>query len=84
MESDLTLTLHIMEDSTDTAVHAILNVRGDHFESIGKARRRSTDPSLPVIGEELAIARALQDLTAQVSESANTKIEDFLKADSLA
>lgn len=84
MESDLTLKLHVMEDSTDTAVHAILNVRGDHFEAIGRARRRRTDRSLPVIGEELAIARALQELTSQVSEAANTKIEDFLEVDSLA
>lgn len=82
MESDLTLKLHLMEDDTDTAVHALLDIRGDHFESVGKARRRPTDRSLPVIGEELAIARALQDLTTQVAEAANQKIEDFLDPDS--
>ncbi len=58
--------------------HAVLNLRGDHFESVGKARRNPTDPPLPVIGEELAIARALQDLTGQVMRAAQDKIADFL------
>jgi hypothetical protein len=31
-----------------------------------------------VIGEELAIARALQDLTGQVMRAAQDKIADFL------
>ena len=58
--------------------HAVLNLRGDHFESVGRARRNPTDPPLPVIGEELAIARALQDLTGQVMRAAQDKIADFL------
>ncbi len=58
--------------------HAVLNLRGDHFESVGKARRNPIDPPLPVIGEELAIARALQDLTGQVMRAAQDKIGDFL------
>ena len=33
---------------------------------------------MPVVGEELAVARALQDLTNQVMEAANRKIEQFL------
>jgi hypothetical protein len=56
----------------------VLNLRGDHFESVGKARRNPIDPPLPVIGEELAIARALQDLTGQVMRAAQDKIADFL------
>ena len=78
MEKDLTLNLHVVEDDTDTAVHAVLNLRGDHFESVGKARRKPIDPPLPVIGEELAVARALQEISAQVMEAANSKIEEFL------
>jgi Domain of unknown function (DUF1876) len=58
--------------------HAVLNLRGDHFEAVGKARRNPNDPPLPVIGEELAIARALQDLTGQVMRAAQDKIADFL------
>ena len=78
MEKDLTLNLHVVEDDTDTVVHAVLNLRGDHFEAVGKARRKPVDPPLPVIGEELAVARALQDVSAQVMEAAHTKIEEFL------
>ena len=78
MEKALTLNLHVVEDDTDTVVHAVLNLRGDHFETVGKARRKPIDPPLPVIGEELAVARALQDLAAQVMEAAQTKIEEFL------
>lgn len=78
VEKDLTLNLHVVEDDTDTTVHAVLNLRGDHFESLGKARRKPIDPPMPVIGEELAVARALQDLAGQVMEAAHTKIEEFL------
>lgn len=78
MEKDLTLHLHIDEDRWDTVAHAVLNLRGDHFESLGKAKRNPVDPPMPVVGEELAVARALQDLTNQVMDAANRKIEQFL------
>jgi len=78
MEKDVTLNLHLSEDDIETVAHAILNLRGDHFESIGKARRNPADPPMPVVGEELAIARALQTLTGQVMEAAQDKVETFL------
>ncbi|MGH8936842.1 MAG: dsRBD fold-containing protein [Acidimicrobiia bacterium] len=77
-EKDITLALHLSEDETETMALAVLNLRGDHFESVGKARRNPIDPPMPVIGEELAIARALQELTGQVMEAARSKIEQFL------
>ncbi len=80
-EKDLTLNLHLAEDETETTVHAILDLRGDHFESMGKARRKPTDRPMPVIGEELAVARALADLVNQVMEAAQSKIEQFLEPD---
>ncbi|MDH3306584.1 MAG: DUF1876 domain-containing protein [Acidimicrobiia bacterium] len=78
MEKDISLNLHLAEDETETIVHAVLNLRGDHFESLGKAKRNPIDPPMPVVGEELAIARALSDLTSQVMEAAQQKIETFL------
>lgn len=81
MEKDISLNLHLMEDEYQTVAHGVLNLRGDHFEALGKAKRRPTDPQLPVIGEELAIARALQDLTGQVMEAAQAKIAQFLEPD---
>ncbi len=77
MEKDITIDLHLIEDDTTTVAHAVLNLRGDHFESKGSAKRNPIDPPTPVIGEELAIARALQDMTAQVLEAAQEKISTF-------
>lgn len=78
VEKDITLALHLSEDETETMAQAVLNLRGDHFEAVGRARRNPVDPPMPVIGEELAIARAMQDLTGQVMEAARNKIEQFL------
>lgn len=78
MEKDVTLTLHLSEDETETLAHAVLNLRGDHFESTGSARRNPIDPPMPVVGEELAIARALGEITNQVMMAAQNKIEEFL------
>ena len=71
------ITLHLVEDETNTMVHTVLDLRGDHFESTGTARRNPLDPPSPLIGEELAVARALQELAAQLIEAAQVKLEDF-------
>lgn len=77
-EKDITLSIHIEEDDTDTTAKAVLDLRGEHFEATGKARRNPVDPVKPVIGEELAIARALRRLESQITDSAEEKIEKFL------
>lgn len=77
-EKDVTLSIHIEEDDTETTATAVLDLRGDHFEATGKARRNPIDPVKPVIGEELAIARALRKLESQITDSAEEKIERFL------
>jgi hypothetical protein len=78
MEKEISLSLHLSEDDTETLAHAVLNLRGDHFEAMGKARRNPEDAPMPVVGEELAIARALQEITGQVMTAAQNKIEEFL------
>ena len=78
MEKDITLSIHLDEDMDNTLAYAQLYLRGDHFESVGRARRNPADPPMPVIGEELAIARALQELTGPVMEAAQTKVSEFL------
>lgn len=75
---EVTLSIHLAEDETNTVATAVLDLRGDHFEAVGTARRNPSDPAKPVIGEELAIARALRTLEAQITESAEDKIERFL------
>ena len=71
------IKLHMVEDRTTTIVHTVLDLRGDHFEATGKAKRNPADPPVPVVGEELAVARALQDLSGQLIEAAQHKIETF-------
>jgi len=78
MEKDVSIDLHFMEDDLSTTVKAVLNLRGDHFEAAGRARRNPTDRPMPVIGEELALARALQNLTANIMDAAQQKIDEYL------
>ena len=77
MEKDVTIAVHLSEDATDTLATMRLDLRGDHFEAVGKARRNPIDPPLPTIGEELAIARALANLEEAVMEAARDRIERF-------
>lgn len=77
MEQDITLSLHLSEDEKETVVTTVLDLRGEHFEAVGRARRNPIDPPTPVIGEELAIARALGKLQDQMMEAAREKIELF-------
>jgi hypothetical protein len=80
-EKDVSLSIHLVENETETVATAVLDLRGDHFEAEGKARRNPIDPSKPVIGEELAIARALRSLESQITTTAEKKIEEFLVHD---
>jgi hypothetical protein len=78
MRRTVQVSLHIEEDDQETTVHARLDLQGDRFESYGKARRSPEDPTMPVVGEELAIARALGSLNAQIMEAAQDRITEFL------
>ncbi len=78
VEKDVTLSIHLSEDDTETVAVTSLDLRGEHFEGTGRARRNPIDPPYPVIGEELAIARALSELHARLIEAAQEKIEQHL------
>lgn len=78
MEKDITIDVHIDEDESNTMVRTVLDMRGDHFEAVGRARRNPTDEPMPLIGEELALARALTSLHGQIMEAAQDKIARFL------
>jgi len=71
------INLHLVEDDTSTMIHTRLDLRGDHFEATGTARRNPIDPPSPAVGEELALARALQDLAGQLLDTAQHRIEHF-------
>ena len=58
------------EDGDHTEARATITLRGATFTGRGRARRSPGDPSVPVIGEELAAARALSDLAHRLVEAA--------------
>ena len=78
MQQTVHVDVRIDEDATNTLVFVELDLRGDHFEAVGRAKRNPHDKPMPVVGEELAAARALGNLALQVMEAAHTKIERFL------
>lgn len=78
MKKDITIDVHIEEDESTTTVRTVLDLMGDHFESKGRARRNPIDEPMPVVGEELALARALNGLQMEVMEAAQDKIARFL------
>jgi hypothetical protein len=75
MHQHISMEIGIDEDDTVTLVHAVLDLRGDHFTATGSARRNPIDANLPVVGEELALARALGSLEDQIIDAAYAKID---------
>ena len=65
------------EEDDRTRADAILEFGGQRFHGWGQAKRSPGDPSVPVIGEELAAARALSDLSHQLVSAAAQRIEDY-------
>jgi hypothetical protein len=78
VNKDITIKVHIEEDDTTTTVRTVLDLMGDHFEAQGRARRNPMDEPMPVVGEELALARALNGLQMHVMEAAQDKIARYL------
>jgi hypothetical protein len=64
------------EDIDHTEVRANMVPRGARFTGFGRARRNPADPNLPMVGEELAAARALSDLTHKLVEAAAEAISE--------
>ena len=75
MHQHITIEVGIDEDESMTLAHVTLDLRGDHFDATGKAKRNPTDPNVPVIGEELALARALGMLEEQLIDRVYARID---------
>ena len=67
--------LSFTEDEDRTRADAILELASRKFHGFGQAKRAPDDPRVPVIGQELAAARALSDLSHQLLEEAAGRIE---------
>lgn len=68
----------IDEAEDHTEAEATIRVRDRDFTGRGRARRNPRDPNVPVVGEELATARALADLAHQLLAAAADEIEGFV------
>lgn len=65
------------EDSDHTRADALLTAGDRQYRGWGHAKRNPVDPDIPKIGEELAAARALSDLSHQLLHAASEAIEVF-------
>jgi hypothetical protein len=65
------------EEDERTRADAIIELASQRFHGFGQAKRAPDDPSVPVIGQELAAARALSDLSHQLLHAAAERIESF-------
>jgi hypothetical protein len=60
-----------------TRADAVLELASARFHGFGQAKRAPSDPNVPVIGQDLAAARALSDLSHQLVHAAAERIETF-------
>jgi hypothetical protein len=72
-----TVEIVLTEDENRTRADAQLRAGARTLHGWGHARRNPVDPNVPAIGEELATARALSDLTDQLVHLAAHTIEAF-------
>ena len=65
------------DDDRRTRADAVLELGSQRFHGWGQAKRSPGDPNVPVVGEDLAAARALSDLSHQLLHAAAGRIEDW-------
>ena len=66
--------LRFEEDADHTEAWATMQTQVGTFTGWGRARRNPIDPSVPLVGEELAAARALLQLADALRQSAGELI----------
>jgi Domain of unknown function (DUF1876) len=65
------------EEDDRTRADAVLDLASERYHGYGRAKRAPDDPNVPVIGQDLAAARALSDLSHQLLHTAAERIEEF-------
>jgi hypothetical protein len=74
----LRIDVSVSEDADHCEAVAHVRVRGRDFSGWGRARRNPADPEMPVVGEELAVARALSEVSHQLVVAAADSLESAL------
>ena len=75
-----TVDIYLAEEDGHTQARAELRNRDRTLSGRGVARRRPTDREVPEIGDELAVARALGDLSQQLTAAALDDITAFVNS----
>jgi len=71
----LPLQVHLVERDSDTTADVTLTLdSGEQLRGHGMSHRSPRDPDVPEIGDELATARALSELSHRLVESAAESI----------
>lgn len=71
-----TIQVILDEDGDDTQAEAVLDVEGKtEIRGRGRSRRNPIDTPVAMIGDELAVARALSDMAHRLLDAAATDIE---------
>lgn len=68
------IDLEVVEDDDQCRATATLATSKGPMEAVGLARRNPVDPRVPVVGEELAIGRALTELGERLVAAAGTDL----------
>ena len=71
-----TISLLIEEDREHCECIATMRTASGTFTGWGRAKRNPADPDVPRIGEELAIARSLNDMAARLTDAAHAAMVD--------
>jgi hypothetical protein len=71
------VSIAFSEDGNQTRADAILELASARYHGFGHAKRAPEDPSVPVVGQDLAAARALSDVAHQLLHAAAERIEAF-------
>jgi hypothetical protein len=72
-----TIQVFFEEDELETEAKAELRIADRELGGWGRARRNPSDPDRPRVGEELAAARALSELSHRLVDAAADEIEEF-------
>jgi hypothetical protein len=72
-----TVNLEVIEEGHTTNATARLVIAGEELAATGKAQRSPDDPDRPMIGDELAIARALLVLARELGQKVDEGIAAY-------
>lgn len=72
-----TVEIALTEEGGRTRADARLRHGEQELTAWGRSRRNPTDPDVPLVGEELAVARALADLSHQLFLAALDAIDEL-------